>query len=321
MTERAQRIAAWTHYWSSGAKHSCATSFELGGAEGLGRFWLDVFSGLGTSADVVDLATGNGGLLEMAGSFAQSRAYAWMLRGVDLAQPAPDWLNPELHGKAVRFLGMTPMESTGLPTASADLVISQFGVEYGERDKVQAECVRLLRPAGQFAFVIHHMDSVISRVAQDEIEAQKFLLSDDGLLSVASGLLPHLARVRTGWVPDEAADHARKRFNVASNRMQQMVESLSAPDLLLEIMAFIQQSFAAVTIDNLMAIQESLAKVEKEIELAYLRTNEQLGCAMDEADLHSYLQPFVDEGYRTKIMTINESSHMIAWGVTGKSEA
>ena len=318
---QAERIAAWTHYWSSGAKHSCASSFELGGADGLGRCWLDVFSGLEATADIVDLATGNGGLLELASNFAKTQRYAWTLTGVDLAQPTPDWVDPAKHGETVRFFGQTPMESTGLPATSADLVISQFGIEYGEEGRVQAECLRLLRPMGRFAFVIHHRYSVISRVAQDEAEAQKWLSSQDGLLSAAAGLLPYLARVRTGWVPDEAADQARRIFNVAMGRTQQMAEALAAPDLLLEVMTFVQQSFAAVDMSNLAAVQQRLAKVGAEIELAHLRTNEQLDCAMSETDLASFLQPFVDAGYRTQISTLHESGHLIAWGVTGERVA
>lgn len=319
--DQAERIAAWTHYWSSGAKHSCASSFELDGAEGLGRFWQDVFSDLHPEADIVDLATGNGGLLELASNFVKTQGHAWTFTGVDLAQPAPDWVDPIHHAETVRFFGQTPMESTGLPAASADLIISQFGIEYGELGRVQAECLRLLRPMGRFAFVIHHRDSVISRVAQDEAEAQKLLSSNNGLLSAAAGLLPYLARVRTGWVPDEAADQARRVFNAAMGRTQQMAEVLSAPDLLLEIMTFVQQTFAAVDMSNLAAVQQSLAKVSAEIELAHLRTNEQLDCAMSEAGLASFLQPFVDAGYRSQISTLHESGHLIAWGVTGEHAA
>lgn len=319
MTEQAKRIAAWTHYWSSGATHSCSTSFGLSVDEGgLGKFWRDVFSSLSTSACIVDLATGNGGLLQMADNFAQAKANKWELVGVDLARPAPSWFDKEHHGKTIRFLGETAMEATGLASDCADAVISQFGIEYGARDKVQAECARLLRPDGRFAFVIHHHDSVITQVARDESIAQALLLSNGGLIEATNNLSPHLARVRAGEMPGELANQARQAFNKAMDDTLELSANLSAPDLLQQVVELTQQLFAKLDMGSLDEVQSEIAELHAGIEWARLRTREQMECALSEACLRIFLQPFSDMGYQVDITRIQESGHLIAWGVTGK---
>lgn len=319
MTTRDVRREAWSRYWSTGASHSCAESFDLNGAGGLAKFWDDVFSEASSPASIVDMATGNGGLLQIADDAALRDAKSWVLVGIDMAKPAPAWFDPVRDGNRVNFMGGVAMESTGLPSGEQDLLVSQFGIEYGERMQTQAECIRLLKANGRFAFVIHHHDSAITRAARDEIQAQSFLLDKAGLIAETLALLPHLARVRAGSRPNAAAHAARDAFNLAIERGSQLAGQLASPDLLQQAAAGTQQFLAAVSMDNVDDLQRQLRSFGNEVALARTRTEEQLECAMDRTSLDAFLQPFRAAGYTTSTEELYESNHLVAWGVKGKA--
>lgn len=318
---RDARIEAWNRFWSSGAEHSCAASFDLGGSGGLARFWQNVLATLEQEATVVDLGTGNGGLLKLAHEYAVQYRKRWKLIGVDMAQPAPAWLQSSVDfGDRVRILGGTPMESTGLTAHQADLIVSQFGIEYGPAGAIQAECVRLLHPTGRIALVVHHEGSAISRVARDEGIAQRHLLAEDTLLSTAQRLLPHVADIRAGREPSQHAHRVRDDFRLALERTLRLSETLAAPDLLLEAAQGAQQFLESVNLSNLPSLQTMLAEYKEQLLLANLRTEEQLEAAMDAAQLAEFLQPYEAAGFSVITQPIFEDGNLIAWGVEGRRD-
>jgi hypothetical protein len=77
--------------------------------------------------------------------------------------------NPLLE--SIQFLGDTPMESTGLAAGSQDMVISQFGFEYGDLHPTLKEIKRLLKPeSSHFIAMIHHENSAILRQAREALQ-------------------------------------------------------------------------------------------------------------------------------------------------------
>lgn len=317
MTDREFRTEAWNRYWATGADHSCATSFDLDGDGALPAFWRDVFTQTSSPACVVDLGTGNGGLLRLAQAHAARSHVAWDLIGVDLAQPRPVWADASSHLESVRFLAATPMESTGLPAASVDLLVSQYGVEYGAFGPLQDECIRILKANSAFAFVLHSQESIITRVAQDESVSQAFLLANGGLLSSVAGLLPHLAHIRAGAAPNRAAQQSRDAFNKAMEQGAQLAAKLAAPDLLTQTAASVQQFLSVVNLQNQDELQARLNDFRQEVASAKIRTDEQISSAMDAKGVEAFLLPFQSQGFACKIDAVEESGHLIAWAVTG----
>lgn len=317
MDARARRTRAWNAFWTSGTAHSCAPSFRLDGADGVGGFWRDALLGLPQGARIVDLGTGNGGLLQLACSLQPAGA-RWQLTGVDLAEPVPAWFDPARHGARLRFLGGTPMEALPLEDASVDLLLSQFGIEYAPRGVVQRECLRVLAGAGRFAFLLHHADSAITRVARDELRAQDWLLSEDGPIAATAGLLPHLAQARGGQTPGADGDRARLRFNAAMRETQSLADRLAAPDLLAEAMAGIRGMLAHTAPETLAGQQELLAGYAEQLRLARIRTDEQLACALGSEGIDAFLSPFREAGCTVQAAPLEEAGHLVGWAVDGR---
>ncbi len=317
MESRDTRSQAWSRYWTTGAAHSCAGSFSLEGAGALAGFWRRAFSTCTPGTCIVDLGTGNGALLKLAWDMA-SPGHEIRLVGIDLSRPAPPWFDQCLHGERVRIVAETPMEATGLPDRGVDLLVSQFGIEYAEHGRVQAECLRLLGQEGRIAFVIHHADSLISRVTREELDALAFLLADDGLVSTASALLPHMVNARAGEVPTKEGHAARDRFNQALERGARLASASSTPDLLTQSAAGVRQFLSAVDRGNLASLLQKLATYREELRMATTRSAEQLECALDDAGLEIFLQPFRDAGMDVAAGPLVESGQLIGWAVEGR---
>lgn len=312
-----QRTRAWSGYWATGAGHSCAESFALTGDGAIASFWREAFSRLPDRACVVDLGTGNGGLLQVAWELRRPDQ-EWTLVGIDLAQPGPGWLVPALHGQWVRLHGGTPMEELPLADASADLLVSQFGVEYADRERVGQECLRVLAPGGGLAFVLHHAASAVTAAARDESRAQGELLGADGLLQATSALLPHLAAVRAGQAPRRDAEQARLTFNAAMRRARELAQSLAVPDLLVDAINGLQQMLATTSLHAAAEQQRQLAVYADDLAHARLRTDEQVACALDDAGLEAFLAPFREAGLALAPAPIHESVHLVGWAVSGR---
>ena len=56
-------------------------------------------------------------------------------------------------------------ESVPLESGSVDAVVSVFGIEYAELSEAIPEVSRLLVPEGRFDWVVHHADSIVSRMS------------------------------------------------------------------------------------------------------------------------------------------------------------
>jgi SAM-dependent methyltransferase len=120
----------------------------------LETLWQDVFAAAPDGARVLDLATGAG---QVAG-WAAKAGKNYSIVGADLAELPPS--RPEAPG--VQFHGRVPLEKLPFADASFDLIVSQYGFEYGDRQKASAELARVLAPGGRAVLVMHHEDSVLS---------------------------------------------------------------------------------------------------------------------------------------------------------------
>src|SRR3546814_1386493 len=88
--DNAHRQAAWSRYWKQDVLHSLPGSFSGNYAGRIERFWLDSFAALGSGQRMLDIATGNGPIPQLACTHCAGRA-AGMPRidAIDLAQVAP----------------------------------------------------------------------------------------------------------------------------------------------------------------------------------------------------------------------------------------
>src|SRR3546814_19727237 len=118
------RISDWS---------SDVCSSDLGNYAGrIERFWLDSFAALGSGQRMLDIATGNGPIPQLACTHCAGRA-AGMPRidAIDLAQVAPAWVSspPAPCRQALHFHSGVSAEALPFDDTSFDMVTSLHGIE------------------------------------------------------------------------------------------------------------------------------------------------------------------------------------------------
>ncbi|QIZ76945.1 class I SAM-dependent methyltransferase [Ferrimonas lipolytica] len=143
----------WDSYWSN-SDGAVIADAELRAA--MADFWQTNTAMLGDSVHALDIATGQGDAI-----VAINRPQ-WRWTATDLADVKP----------IDNVLTLMGVEAEKQPFASNqfDLVISQFGLEYGNTEAALAEAVRMLKQGGRFVALMHHQQSTITLQAKQEIE-------------------------------------------------------------------------------------------------------------------------------------------------------
>ena len=168
----------WSRYWAGNRVSACMQDASGNYSDVIGRHWSKFFSDLPADSRVLDLATGNGAVLHFALATARASGKPLQLHGVDLAA-----INPWAHLQSSRlaptsldFTANTNIETLPFGSASFDAVVSQYGAEYADLDKVLAETARVLDTGGRLMWIMHSTDSIVYRNSQREIEDAQFML-------------------------------------------------------------------------------------------------------------------------------------------------
>jgi hypothetical protein len=267
------RRRAWSAYWQEGALHSCSGSYARNYDGVVGDFWDAAFGKVRPSSRILDLGTGNGALplrlWERFGAEAGMRIDA-----VDLASISPGWFDVKTH-PGIRFHGGVPMEALPFPDAAFDLALGQYSLEYARWPESLHECLRVLAADGGMAFVLHHAESVLVRVAREEVRHIDLLCAGDGLVAAAQAVLPWLARVRAGSDVgrEEAAMQARARYNAAMGEVSRAIDAAQVPDQLLQTREWVHRLLGAVGADAADR-SAALAQHGQDLRAASLRAGE-----------------------------------------------
>lgn len=210
--------AAWTRYWQDGNCASCDNAEGTGSPEWAWDEWRRCFASCPPGGTIVDLGCGNGALLRRAASLPEWRQAGQRLLGFDLAEILTD---PPLPG--LRLLGGIAMENLPLSDASADIVVSQFALEYSDRERSIAELMRILRKGGRFLLLLHVGDSRIVQRASRQAAALEQLFAS-GLPQVLDGAMAAIAAAATDPVP--------RRLDMARSATLSLVAGIDALEYL-----------------------------------------------------------------------------------------
>lgn len=312
-----ERREAWSRYWAGGAAHSCVGSFDSAYSGVIGDFWKSIFVDATPRCRVLDLATGNGPLARLAYQGRQ-QVTGLEVDAVDLADVAPDWFDPETQ-PGMRFHSGVAVEHLPFPDGTFDCVVSQFGVEYARRPDAFLETLRVAQPRACFAFVMHHVDSVLSRVAREEAANADFLLSAHGLVAAARNVLPWIARAREGVeiAASAVAQSARDDYNRAMRDIGARIDVSSVPDVLMETRHWVHALLAARTSATLPEQQVRLAEHASQLRAAALRSAELVRFALDEAQVRAIAQVFQDARPNAVVHyeALRQHEGILGWGL------
>ena len=293
----ARRVQAWSEYWSSGALHSCAGSFQGNYGGALRSFWERVFSAAPAAPRLLDLCCGNAPLAKLWLESAWP-AHGGSLDAVDAAEVAPAWLAqlaPAARG-AIRVHAGVDAARLPFDPASFDLCTSQYGVEYVGPAALR-EAWRVLRPGGRLAAVVHHRGSLPVRIAREEVREHEWLRDADGLLERAADMLEPMARSadaagRAALQRDADARRRRERYDSGLRELAARAAAARWPDLLHEVHAALAGVLRVARESGAGAGHEALAAVRAGLARAQLRQRELVDCACDAAGLQALLAPF-----------------------------
>lgn len=286
--ELSQRACAWTRYWSSGAMHSCAGSYDAAYAGPIGDFWRAGFTGLAQGARVLDVASGNGPLPRLLLSLEARPDLR--CDAIDLADVAPRWLN-DLAGAArarVRFHSACAAEALPFPADSFDLVVSQWGLEYSDLSRSIPELLRVLAPGGGVQLLLHHAQALPVRLAAEEIAHLAWLTQADGFMQRAADLIGPMALAgtpegRSQLKRNERANEARERFNTQQDLLETRMEQGGCVDVLADMRRNVNGLFGMATQRGESAALAVWQALNTGLYDARLRLQELRGHALDES--------------------------------------
>lgn len=158
---------SWDTYWQS-AEGRAAFSAEGAGHPLVLDFWAAWFAGAGTrfdSPDFIDIASGNGALLERAGSASGTPTASFTC--LDVSPAAVAVLQQRFPG--VRGL-VADARAIPVQSGSFDIAVSQFGLEYAGLDAI-GEAARIVRAGGELALLLHYHGGVIHRQCAASLDA------------------------------------------------------------------------------------------------------------------------------------------------------
>jgi SAM-dependent methyltransferase len=295
------RQATWSRYWRQGALHSLPGDFDGNYAGPIRAFWLRQFETLASDQRILDIATGNGAIPQLACHACP----AGMPRvdAIDLAEISPDWIGaqPRACRDALHFHPGVSAEALPFPDRSFDLATSQYGIEYCDAARAVPELARVLRPGGRVALLLHHRSSRLADVAREELRLADWLRHAGGFLDSLEAIVPWVAQAasaqgRERLRADPSANRAREDFNRAMQALTTTAAASPFPDLLEEARAFSAQSLNALQGESAAAILSRCRDYRSALTDARLRYAELCECAMDEAMVAAFARRLADSG-------------------------
>ena len=215
------RIGAdqWSSFWRKGTVTTFTGRFQTSYDETINAFWEPVFEMLPGALRIIDLGTGNGGIALSALRYGDAHGRQFDVVGVDYADIRPlDDVTDQTAREAlerIEFHPRTSIENTALASASFDLAISQFALEYAEASTAAREVFRLLKPGGRVAAMVHRSDSAIVEQARDGLAQLEVCRASD-LHQPIEALLRRLQRVEKRKLDprrDQTATKLRAEIN------------------------------------------------------------------------------------------------------------
>lgn len=322
----AARREVWTRHWATGAAHSfagrCGDRYE----GEIANYWRRQFEALKPGQHMLDLATGNGALPRLLVEAMPDLDVA--IDAVDIATIAPAWtasVASEVR-RRLRFLGNVRVEALPFADRGFDLVSSQYGIEYADLSPAVSELVRVCAPGGRIALMMHVVDARPVTLAKVELAHLNWLVSSDGLIAAASGILDPIGRSitedgRAALATDARAHRARDRFNAAQDALRVRAEARDGADVLFEIQSAVAEAISLALQGRPTHARWRLESVQRAAEDCRLRLEQLCRHALDRAHLAAMceaIRPATRGDGLIEIGEVRERGHLMGCTLTAR---
>lgn len=324
--------AAWDRYWTYGHLHSFSQVADGNYAGVVAEFWDSVFSELPDGSRILDVATGNGALPLLALDNAERGTRSFTVHGADIAAIAPteQVSDPALRGRlaAIAFHPRTPAEALPFDDDGFDLVTSQFGLEYSDLEQSIPEVIRVLRPGGRLALVVHHQDAAAVTAARAETAQLDFVLDDNRLFLKARNLLRAQAENKAGKPSRNAKEppkvaRKRKTLDDAINRIEQAGREQANNRMLLGPLNYIREVFAVAERNGARQALDWLDEARQRVEASRERLRAMQAAARSASDMALLGEMLVAAGAEAPgIAAVHETNaELVGWQLTTQRTA
>ena len=298
----------WTSYWREGPVSSFGEQTPEWYESRLLPFWVRTFEAQEMGSTILDLATGNGAVTRIAADVNRRQDKKFRLLAVDRV--------PTTAPEGVELLPNMPLEEldTGL---EADLVTSQFGLEYSRLELSLPRLPSILKPSGRLVMVAHHRDSVLSDNSRLELREYRAVLSDEPLFERMEKLLrvmgsPKTAAERQRLQRNKAAQSARLAVNRSISKLTgRFHDGLVIAHLLQQLSPLFQQGMPRPVDEKL----HYLAQVRRDLKRARQRLNDQIAAALDDTAVEKLKNLAAQQSLnstRTERLETDDG-HLLAW--------
>jgi len=203
----------WSNYWqgrTANAEGSALVGIENHAA--ILSLWKDAFNGLDRSIKALDMACGAGTVAKVlvAEGFTN-------VSGLDISESAIEIMSntlPSVSGF------VNPAESTSFKDSEFDLIVSQYGFEYGNYETVIPEIVRILKPSGTFFALTHKTGGGIHKEVSQQYD-EILAIKTSGFNDAAKGLF---SAAMTNE-PRETPEDVGKLFRPAQSKLLKLAKS------------------------------------------------------------------------------------------------
>ena len=171
----------WSHYWKDSTITTFQGLFENNYTKEILDFWQRHISGEHTH--VLDIACGNGALSWIANELLNKNGNQAKITGIDFANidPFKRLGRNQKSYPQVSFIANTSIENLPIENASADLIVSQYGIEYSDFNKSIPEISRVLKIGGKLCVMMHVEDSDLVKTEKRMLIACRSVLNEDKL--------------------------------------------------------------------------------------------------------------------------------------------
>ncbi len=308
------RALAWSRYWRSGTRHSCAGSFTDHYGIATQTFWRACFERVAAGDRVLELGCGNGSLIRWLAQAGTQWPASY--DAMDLADLDQSWLSGLPAGLRERVHLHPRTAATRLPSADGTVtqLVSQYALEYFADDACWNEMSRVFAPRATLAAVIHHRGSHLCRLAQAESADSLWLLADDGPLDRAAEMLKWLAMSANLRDVDPQAAAARQRFNATYAVVAERIAAAPFPDLLRDTAEHTMRILQAVPASGEAAARQALETLRGELADNRLRVTELVDCALDRDGVDAWAERLREMGFQAvEVGEIVEQGYLFGW--------
>lgn len=312
----------WETFWNSNT--TCHADATLKGSVQLKTIWQTQFhSSLPTDCTLkaVDLATGAGSACRLLDTHSQENGIQLDLTCVDYSKKALDNLKillPSAH-TLVADCAALPLSS-----ASTDLVMSQYGIEYAGINAFR-EAVRILRQGGKAILLTHLKEGAIYKECRSNYDIL-YRTANLGILLATQKAIADLSKANAGSVPDLPIARHQEKIAELSSELGQIVRSnpdTPAGHFLQHLYQDLKRLFSNPIAIDPLTIHDWCESINCEL-ISYLeRMNSMLNSALDRPDLLDIQSVMSENGFIPAPQSprkIQVEDEEIAWLVSGTRE-